>query len=186
MKFYIATGLERADAHNLVRDYLVRLGHTITYDWTVHGSVQAEGIERIQQVALAEKQGVLDADVVVVLLPGGRGTHTELGMALASGKPVFMHGQDSASFLDDNGRTCAFYHDPLVFRCHLPLQEMLDLLDFWLDNGQPDHDCRKHLAGWSEHYDRQPDNCSCHINPPCNACVTAPDVCTVCGAEFER
>lgn len=29
------------------------------------------------------------------------------------------------------------------------------------------------------------ENCSCHINPPCSACVETPLVCTVCGEEFE-
>jgi hypothetical protein len=27
----------------------------------------------------------------------------------------------------------------------------------------------------------RPEDCSCHINPPCNACVEAPLVCDVCG-----
>lgn len=129
MKFYIATSLERADAHNLVRDYLVRLGHTITYDWTTHGSVQMEGIDRIREVALDEMRGVLEADAVIVLLPGGRGTHTELGMALAARKPVFLHGRDSSSFLDHTGRTCAFYYDPLVYRSEKP--NILNELHKW-------------------------------------------------------
>ncbi len=45
---------------------------------------------------------------MIVLLPGGRGTHTELGIALGSGKRVILvayFGED----LDEKGRTCAFY-----------------------------------------------------------------------------
>ena len=89
------------------------LEDTITYDWTAHGSVWKDGADRIRKVAQAEMQGVLDADYVVVLLPGGRGTHTELGMALADGKPVILYGTDD----DFSGpKTCAFYHHPLVRR----------------------------------------------------------------------
>jgi hypothetical protein len=69
VKVYIATSLEAAQTQNRVRDALVAAGHTITYDWSVHGSVQHEGVERIAEVARAEMQGVKDADLVVVLLP---------------------------------------------------------------------------------------------------------------------
>lgn len=31
----------------------------------------------------------------------------------------------------------------------------------------------------------EPENCSCHINPPCSSCVNAPFVCDTCGDEFE-
>ena len=126
MKFYIATRLERALDHNLVRDTLVVRGHEITYDWTHHGSVQRDGTTRIREVSLAEKRGVLAADFVVVLLPGGRGTHVELGMAIAAGKPVILHTQDDELLDTTNNRTCVFYHDPLVF--HAP---SIDLAHLW-------------------------------------------------------
>ena len=29
-----------------------------------------------------------------------------------------------------------------------------------------------------------PKNCSCHISPPCNACVTNPITCSECGFEY--
>ena len=40
MKYYIATGIKRAKEHNLIRNALNKLGHMITYDWTIHGSVK--------------------------------------------------------------------------------------------------------------------------------------------------
>ena len=30
------------------------------------------------------------------------------------------------------------------------------------------------------------ENCSCHINPPCSACVNTPMVCDKCGYEEEE
>lgn len=116
MRFYIATRLERAEIHNRVRDELVERGDVITYDWTKHGSVQREGHARIAEVAAAEMQGVADADVVIVLLPGGRGTHAELGMAIALGKFVIVVGLPSGDWFSDSGNTCAFYHAPKVTR----------------------------------------------------------------------
>jgi hypothetical protein len=116
MRVYIATRLERAADHQRLAALLRAAGHEITYDWTVHGSVQSEGPERIRDVAVAEARGVQEADCVIVLLPGGRGTHTELGMALAFGRPCIVAAEHAHGFFGDDGRTCAFYHHPLVRR----------------------------------------------------------------------
>lgn len=114
MKFYIATRLENHIEHNSVRDRLRAIGHEITYDWTTHGSVKNVSADRLREVAEAELRGVINADYVVVLLPGGRGTHTKLGIALAVGRPVIIRGTDEA--LGVSSETCAFYHHPLVRR----------------------------------------------------------------------
>jgi hypothetical protein len=127
MKFYVATKLERAEDQKAIVTWLKNLGHEITYDWSVHGSVQSEGLDRIREVAMNESRGVLDADLVIVILPGGRGTHAELGMALADAdrqherrgmtavggeKRVVIIGDDGGV----DGRTCAFYHHPRIDR----------------------------------------------------------------------
>lgn len=113
MRYYIATRLERAVDHNVVRDAMRRAGHELTYDWTAHGSVKDEGRARIAEVAELEATGVRDAEYVVVLLPGGRGTHAELGMAIGWGVPILLHSADGVEFAD-GAATCAFYHHPLV------------------------------------------------------------------------
>lgn len=127
MKIYIATGLERAAEHNVVRDALIKMGHSLSYDWTVHGSVKGEGHDRLEQVAGLELAGVMDADVVIVLLPGGRGTHTELGAALAAGRPVFIHAEDEGVFEFDE-RTCVFYRHKNVRRCVGPIDFLTDTM----------------------------------------------------------
>lgn len=109
MEIYIATSLENAEAHRALREQLEQGGHRITYDWTQHGSAQAEEEARQREVAEAELDGVRRADVVIVLLPGGRGTHTELGFALALGKPVLIHGTTAEAFNGADGRICVFY-----------------------------------------------------------------------------
>ena len=83
MKVYIASTLSNADEAQAVSEALALDGWETTYPWFSHGSVQAEGEERIREVAAAEIAGVLEADLVIVVLPGGRGTHVELGIALA-------------------------------------------------------------------------------------------------------
>jgi hypothetical protein len=113
LKFYIASGLENGSngVYARVKEIVERLGHVVTYDWSVHGAVWSEGVERIREVAIDEMCGVYEADVVLVVLPGGRGTHVELGMALAWNKPVILWSADGTQFTADPS-TCAFYHFP--------------------------------------------------------------------------
>jgi len=116
MKYYIATKLENHAEHNKLRDVLNNRGHQITYDWTYHGPVYSHGLERVREVAQLEINGVLDADVVVVLWPGGRGTHVEMGIALAQQKPVIFVS-DVEAHHQATTETCAFYHAPTVALC---------------------------------------------------------------------
>jgi hypothetical protein len=123
MKYYIATSLSRVSAHHVVRDTLRRWGHEISYDWTLHGSVKSVNKERLQEVAALELDGVSKADFVVVLIPGGNGTHLELGFALARGKKVFLHSEDSLLF-ELGPQTNAFYHHPDVTTLHCSLADV--------------------------------------------------------------
>ncbi len=132
-KFYIASKLENAPQVRWLADKLIALGWEHTYDWTVHGSVQGDA-DRCREVSEKETCGVLEAEVIIFLLPGGRGTHTELGIAIGSTvlaaalceeaniglemderRIVVYSGNPSLDFGSD-GTTCAFYHHPLVER----------------------------------------------------------------------
>ncbi len=123
MKYYIATSLLRMAAHNLVREALKTLGHEIAYDWTVHGSVKSVSKERLREVAVLELEGISKTDFVVVLLPGGYGTHLELGFAIATGKKIFLHSEDPALF-ELGPQTNVFYHHPAVTRICCPLTDI--------------------------------------------------------------
>lgn len=110
MKFYIASKLENAEAVSKLASLLKRRGWVQTYDWTKHGSVQGCSMGRIKEVAELELKGVIDADIVIVMLPGGNGTHAELGAANALGKKVFLYDPTGEHLAGaQNGRTCTFY-----------------------------------------------------------------------------
>ena len=125
MTFYIASRLENAETVSRVANVLKAAGHTHTYDWTEHGSVKSEGQSRIKQVAKSELQGVMRADLVAVLLPGGRGTHTELGIALGSGCRNIVICAESDGFFEQDDRTCAFYWNDHITR-------VIGGIDAWL------------------------------------------------------
>lgn len=123
MKYYIATSISRMAAHHTVRDTLKTWGHDISYDWTLHGSVKLVSKERLREVAVFELEGIQEADFVVVLLPGGGGTHIEFGFAIAKGKKVFLHSEDPLAF-ELGPQTNAFYHHPDVTRLVCPLADV--------------------------------------------------------------
>jgi len=65
------------------------------------------------EVGQNEFNGVKDADILIVLSPHGRGTHTEFGMAIAFNKKIYLcHIDDTYFKCDDN--TSAFYWLPQV------------------------------------------------------------------------
>jgi hypothetical protein len=123
MKYYIATSLSRAPDYRIVRDSLEIYGHEISYDWTLHGSVKSVSKESLSEVASLELAGVSAADFVIVLLPGGYGTHLELGFAIAKGKKVFLHSEDPLLF-ELGPQTSAFYHHSDVTRFLCPLADI--------------------------------------------------------------
>lgn len=116
----------------MVRDDLQKMGYQITYDWTSHGSVRHTSASRLQEVAILEIQGILSADFVLVLLPGGKGTHVELGLSLASGKKIFIHCEDPNMF-EVGPQVCAFYHAPGIIRLTCPISEIAKTLLFELN-----------------------------------------------------
>lgn len=118
MKYYIATGLENAAQAVMLHDLISTVPDMeITYNWMKHGSVK-EDLAKLEEVCIAEMEGICNADVVIVLMPGGRGTHTEFGMALAWGKAIILcsPGEDGHAIFEPGEATCAFYHAPQIFR----------------------------------------------------------------------
>ncbi|MCI9257197.1 nucleoside 2-deoxyribosyltransferase [Oscillospiraceae bacterium 42-9] len=112
MKFYIGSSLQNREAVSWYAQRLKEHGWEHAYDWTKLEPAAAP--ERLAEIAQRERQGVRDAEVVILLLPGGRGTHVELGLALALGKKVFLCAGDAEAFAPEN--TVAFYQLPGVVR----------------------------------------------------------------------
>lgn len=91
-----------------------------TYQWYLQGGVP---LERWEEVAQLEYNGVLAADIFIMLCPGKKGSHTELGIALATCPNVIVCG--TAEELEPQGvntREAAsvypsiFYYLPTVTR----------------------------------------------------------------------
>jgi len=129
MKYYIASGLPNAARVSLAAQALG--AHERTYDWTAHGDIRAEGPARMNSVSSCELAAVAEAELVLLLLPGGKGTHTELGAALATraNKRVVLWSEMGEEFRAGGGEThpsvCAFYFHPAAERWVCPFNELL-------------------------------------------------------------
>lgn len=117
MRYYVASAVSNAARVNEVAAILNAAGHTRTYDWTSHGDVSAMDGDFQRSVAAREAQAVLDAELVVLLLPGRFGTHAELGLSIASyqNKRILLWSETPAPFSAE-GPFCVFYHHPAVER----------------------------------------------------------------------
>lgn len=129
MKIYIASGLENKDRTAKLMGELRIKGHEITYDWTSHGDVRERGETVMRDTAKNEIQGIIDAELFIVLLPGGKGTHTELGAALATreNKRIWLWAETPESF-GSGSNTCVFYHHPSITLLSCPFEELCDML----------------------------------------------------------
>lgn len=113
MKFYIGSGMKNCELVNYYAKTLEQTGWKHTYNWAknINGD---ETIEDLVEYSKLEQQGIIDSDVVVILLPAGRGTHIELGMALALNKKIFLCSETKEEF--DIKNTVNFYQLPCIVR----------------------------------------------------------------------
>ena len=108
-RFYLSTQKDRNSEAAPLVDALRALGWERTFDWADR-EVSSES--EYADLAVAEITGIRDADLVIVILPGGRGTHVEIGAALAMGKPVILHTPNRTTL--ESPYPCAFHYHPAV------------------------------------------------------------------------
>lgn len=106
MKFYVASSFKNIDNVRYISEQLKAEGHIHTYDWTKHN--RASSFEELKEIGLKEKEAVMESDVVIVLLPAGKGSHIELGIALGMNKEIILHSPGEE--VNDISETSTFYH----------------------------------------------------------------------------
>lgn len=106
MKFYVGSGMKNCELVDYYAKLLKENGWEQTYDWVKNVSDDISRDDMIKYASL-ESQGIVDSDVVIILLPAGRGAHIELGMAMALNKEIFLCSVTNEEFNIEN--TVAFY-----------------------------------------------------------------------------
>jgi ABC-type antimicrobial peptide transport system ATPase subunit len=121
VKFYIASGFKNKELVKKLNDDIQNLlKWELTYDWTLNES--AGTVEALTRIGEKEYRAVMDSDIVIVVLPGGKGCHTELGIALGSGKKVLLY--DPEQRLDNLTEATTFYFLPQVKRWNGRIEEL--------------------------------------------------------------
>lgn len=110
LKFYVASSFKNKEQVQYVSHELTMKGFVHSYDWTKNE--RPSTLEALTEIGTKEKDAVMNSDVVIVLLPGGKGSHIELGMAIAAKKKVFLYSPDNE--IDDLALTSTFYQLPEV------------------------------------------------------------------------
>ena len=108
-RFYLSTRKDRLDQAAPLLDELKANGWKQTFAWSDQGA-QTPG--EYGDIAQAELEGVREADVLIVLLPGGFGTHVEIGAALGLGKRIILHAPNRKTL--ETPYPCVFHYHPLV------------------------------------------------------------------------
>lgn len=74
-----------------------------------------------------EVKAVKVAGILVILLPAGNGSHTEFGIALGSGKSIYLYSPTNHIY--DCDQTSTFYHVKAV---HKFVGEFEDFIEYLL------------------------------------------------------
>lgn len=119
MNIYVTTKFENREEAREVMRLLEERGHTITLDWTTHEIPKPGDKERW---AVDDLQGVADADLIFLILPGGSGAHTELGAGLILGKRVIIVGEKLHS---------VFHYHPNVTWCRTKEEAIYHYMRPW-------------------------------------------------------
>lgn len=113
MKFYVGSGIKNWELVNYYLKELEKNGWTHTYNWTkyIHGGISATDLIEYAEL---EQKAIADSDIIIILLPAGRGTHVELGLALALHKMIFLCSDSKEAFYIKN--TVNFYELPCIIQ----------------------------------------------------------------------
>jgi nucleoside 2-deoxyribosyltransferase len=122
-RFFLSTRKDRATEANAISAALETHGWVRTFVWS---AVEGADTDQRSAMAIADLQGVCDADVLIVLLPGGYGTHVEIGAALALNKPVILHSPDRQTL--ERPYPCVFHYHPEVTLLVSPTPEIDSIL----------------------------------------------------------
>jgi nucleoside 2-deoxyribosyltransferase len=108
MKVYVGSSLFNTIRVRQIQERFRLAGIGISYDWSKHGQVYNEA--ELARIGDLEERGVKDCDLFFMIQPARNGTHCEMGLARAWGKPIVILEE-----IEVEQKT--FYYRPGVYRC---------------------------------------------------------------------
>ncbi|SDB94794.1 group-specific protein [Shouchella lonarensis] len=122
--FYIASSFRNRAQVQYVRDTLIDAGLSCTYDFTKHG--RATTMAQLKAIGEEEVKAVHLADMLIILLPAGKGSHVELGLAIAEQKAIYLHAPGGEALAPEVAST--FYYLPIIHHCTGTLDEFVQVV----------------------------------------------------------
>ena len=122
MNFYIGSGMKNCKLVNQYSKILEENGWYHTYNWAKNVN-DNETREDLINSSKLEYQAIADSEVIIILLPAGRGTHVELGIAWALNKKIYLCDETKNEFNIEN--TVNFYQLPSIVRLTGTVEENL-------------------------------------------------------------
>lgn len=110
MKFYISSSHQNSDLVRIASFLFTQNEFIPTYDWTMNE--KAATFEELRFIGEEAKQGIIDADFFVMILPAGKSSHMELGMAMALNKRIYVYSPDEEIYNLD--KAVPFYFLPEI------------------------------------------------------------------------
>ncbi|MET1015047.1 MAG: group-specific protein [Paenisporosarcina sp.] len=126
MKFYVASSFQNINQVRTITKELIQIGGHLSYDWTLNE--RADSIEDLQRIGSLEKAAIEDSELVIIVLPGGNGTHIELGLAIAGKKKIILFSPDHK--IMDAETSTTFYHLPEIEKCFGSIEKCIDKVKF--------------------------------------------------------
>ncbi len=126
-RFYVASSFKNVENVRYIAQNLESKGYVNTCDWTGIAGTNGKNtltLDDLREIGQKERDGLLEADVVVILLPAGKSAHVEIGIAIGQAKRILLHSPDAA--IDNIETTSTFYHLPEVEKCYGTLDELLE------------------------------------------------------------
>lgn len=108
---YVGSSLFNTERVKNIQKRFEVAGVAIAYNWAQHGRIIGATAETYNKIGNLETNGVKGCDLFFMVHPARFGTHTELGIAIGTDKPIVM--------LNDTGEEVEekpFYHLANVFR----------------------------------------------------------------------
>lgn len=120
-KFYVASSFINKEAVRFVSQCLIDNNFIHTYDWTKHD--RASTFDDLKSIGNMERTAVLESDFIIIILPAGKGSHIELGIALGQGKQIYLYSPDGA--VDNLDTTSTFYHLENIEKCSGTITDLI-------------------------------------------------------------
>ena len=129
MRFYVSAGSIDSLRAGLLADVLTRRGHEHALDRTFRRGDERDEAT-LAELAFSELRAVRDAELVLILLPGGADTHTELGVAIATrGNTRIILWSERGEEFRLSALPSAYYLHSCVERVVCPFDELVNMLD---------------------------------------------------------